>query len=88
MNECISEVEESIKSYLVLLLWNILNFVKRVVQMCIYIMYMATDKDKCVFHFYFIHVAMNRVMINFMTVILHTPPPDVYAPDSVFHYFW
>ena len=42
-------------------------------------MYMATDKDKCVFHFSFIHVAMNQVVINFMTVIPHTPPPDVCA---------
>lgn len=36
--------------------------------MCIYIMYMATDKDNCVFLFSFIRVA-NEVMIKFMTVI-------------------
>lgn len=52
-------------------------------------MYMDTDKDKCVFHFSFIHVAMNQVVINFMTVIPHTPQPDVYAPESFFlNYFW
>lgn len=46
---------------------------------------MATDKDKCVFNFPFIHVAMNQVVINFMTVIPHTPRPDVYAPERVFY---
>lgn len=53
--------------------------------MCIYIMYKATDKDKCVFNFFFfIHVAMNQVVINFMTVIPHKLLPDVYAPESWF----
>lgn len=52
-----------------------------VVQMCIYIMYMATDKDKCVFNFPFLHVAMNQVVINFMTVI-HVPHDvSMWLPD-------
>lgn len=52
MNECNSGVEESVKSFVVLLLLYILKFVKCVVQMCIYIMDKATDKDKCVFFFH------------------------------------
>jgi len=40
------------KLFLVLLLWNILKFVKRVVQMCIYMMYGYRQRQVC-FSFFF-----------------------------------
>lgn len=88
MNECICwGVEESIKSSLVLLLWNILKFVKRVVQMCIYIMYM--DTDKVCFSFFFHTCSYESSYDKFHDCYTsYTHWPDMYAPKNFLHYFW
>lgn len=78
MNECISGLRNQSKA-LVLLLWNILKFVKHVVQMCIYIMYGYRQRQVC---FFFLTCCCESSYDKFMTFIHHRPLPAVYVPDS------
>lgn len=72
MNECICGVEESIKKLFGAVVVKYLEICEPCgTNVHIYDVY---GYGQCVFHFSFIHVAMEQVMINFMTVLplIHT----------------